>query len=573
MQNGTPPALLNEARRQLAALEREHARTERLIAALREQISAGHPAAHTPAASPPPAPKPRPSTEQRAVRTVAGLGTVITLIGVVLATIWAHQNDYLGTLGIALIGSVVSIGFAAAGVVAQRRRGPSPGVSALYGTSFLTAIAVLYFVAAAIYSLPSLAPIAAAHLMIWLAFVTLALFQHSGALVNVMLAAFIFYQIPLHLDDIASSLLAVAAPLALLGALAWRPQFGPATGALGAAAVAAAAAQSLLAGNADYQDFYAIVAVATNLAAIALLAVRPSSKEQSVARILALVIFPALAFILAQLTTETPALVWLPVGAAAAAAALALRRDPAGYWWLTLLPFGFAVATRLQQSYLAPLPLWAATLTAVVYVGLFFGIGWLVRRSGPGRHVAPIVVAWVLVFLFLEGVPVVPAPGPETAGVLSAAGVTALFFGACAYHRDIFLLLGQVGRFICGAALTLLTLTVIVWPVMALVAAFPGADNDLGFWVGQATASIVWILAASALLLLPRARRLGQSAAGLAAVVAVAAALKLVLFDLRASSDLTRIIVFLLCGAILLAVAVTRSRVAATPESPAGTGR
>ncbi|SDS11536.1 hypothetical protein [Corynebacterium timonense] len=609
MPNATPPELNAEVRRQLAVLEQEHAKTERLIARLRHQLASElaeppQSAAPNPAAAPAPTPAPqlrRLSAEQRAVRTVAVLGTAITLTGVILAVVWAYQNDYLGTVGISVLGAVVSVGLAAGGVVTQQRRGPSVGVSALYGTSFLTAIAVLFYSSSTISSLTSPTPTAVAHLVIWLAFLALAVLQRSSVLVNVMLVAFVFYHFPFHVADMAASLLAFAAPLSVLSVDAWRRPFAKATPAFGSAAATAAVVFSLWTStnNGDETALYGALGIAITVVVVALIALRPAWSINPASQLLALVLFPLIGFASAQFTVHSAALVWFPVIGAAAAAALTLRRPPAGHWWIGLVPIGFAAAIYLHNALDGAISLSVSTPLMLAYVAVFFGLGLLARTIRPAVRPSPgalsaMCISWVLVFLVIMGIPASPLPPALTTTALNDAGITAVFLAACAYHRGLFRRLDSVARVVCGAAVALLTLNVIVWPIMALVAAVPGADHRLGFWVGQAAASIAWILAASALLLVPRARTLGAGTAGLAAAVAIAAAFKLVLFDLRASSEPTRVVVFLLCGAILLAVAVARSRgshdepgthadrdgddgaetsAAASPESPAGTGR
>lgn len=80
-----------------------------------------------------------------------------------------------------------------------------------------------------------------------------------------------------------------------------------------------------------------------------------------------------------------------------------------------------------------------------------------------------------------------------------------------------------------------------------------------GFLTGHALASICWMLVAAAIAL---RRRTANSAADLtvAAIIAVAAAGKLVLFDMQLLGGIARVAVFLGCGILMMAIAFLRQR-------------
>lgn len=103
---------------------------------------------------------------------------------------------------------------------------------------------------------------------------------------------------------------------------------------------------------------------------------------------------------------------------------------------------------------------------------------------------------------------------------------------------------------ICG----LLGLVLTAVPVVTLLTAI-----GLRFSLAHMLVSIGWMVAAGWLMLAPKRLNVDSNLAG-ALVIAAAAVLKLVFYDMQAMHGITRVMAFLVCGIILLAMAVIRSR-------------
>lgn len=115
---------------------------------------------------------------------------------------------------------------------------------------------------------------------------------------------------------------------------------------------------------------------------------------------------------------------------------------------------------------------------------------------------------------------------------------------------------------ICG--LVGLALTAV--PVVTLLTAI-----GLRFSLAHMLVSIGWMVAAGWLMLAPKRLNVDSNLAG-ALVIAGAAVLKLVFYDMQAMHGITRVMAFLVCGIILLAMAVIRSRKDDTADANAGAG-
>lgn len=610
--------LLDDARRQLAALERENAHARELIDALRAHISRVEGRAPAPAPAVPAQTTPTPPgsphsrrrgsglpPEQRALRVVAGLGGLISAIGVILAVVWAFQTGLLRPPGIALLGVILSGSLAAAGLAARSRFGPSFGVTATFSASFISAVSVMFYVTSNVWRGTSISVSSAIHLVLWLVFLGLAYTQRDHRLLRFMLVIFLIYEFALVDDHLAANLCALLVPLVTVGACSLPRLCGAggqsrATGALASAVYAVGTFLIVFVTDTGYNvaasaaAHYVLIALGAALfVVIGSRAHASPARGAQGAEVLGLAVFPLTSLVLVMLFARLHFVPWFIVAATAGIAAFmvlrfrtggpgaGLHRRLAGWWLAALAPV--TAGARVVSGHLLngdpPSSHFTAGLLAslAVYVLLFCGVALLLRLLPPVPGDEGVVVAWILGYVLAtvfaqEMLRDAGAWHPGSARMVGESLITAAFLASSLYFRDLFPRLGNGARVICGIALVGETLPVILPPVGSLVAEMPGADPATGFWAGHAVTSVLWILTATVLLLAPRARASGSATLGLGILFAVLASLKLVFFDLDSSSEITRIIAFVVCGALLLAIAVVRSRRDPEPAPEPATG-
>ncbi|BAU95731.1 hypothetical protein N24_1469 [Corynebacterium suranareeae] len=230
-------------------------------------------------------------------------------------------------------------------------------------------------------------------------------------------------------------------------------------------------------------------------------------------------------------------------------------------------------------------------LTAGTFVQLFYGLlptnplfvmVFLIAGAGlfmwlhtlpAERHLGVVPwVAWLLAAVAMTGVllrnvvTVSPLWLTDTSALIQALLIL-VFIAATVYVRRGFY--GHKLRLQILVGLTLLTLSAIS---IVTITTFIGhliagnAGMMLGFLIGHATVSILWMVIAAALML---NRKLLDAPGALWTGVglAVAGTIKLVFFDLVALSGVPRAIAFLLSGIALLTIAAMRGRRTAENKS------
>ena len=190
--------------------------------------------------------------------------------------------------------------------------------------------------------------------------------------------------------------------------------------------------------------------------------------------------------------------------------------------WLRQLP-------RAQNLGVVPWVAWL--LGAVVITGVLF------------RHVIVLAPVWLTdTSALLQAVLIL--------GFIAATTLARENF----YHRPLWL------QLLVGATMLYLSATAIVTITTYLGNLIAGTTGmHLGFLIGHATVSILW-MALAAVLMLHRSLLTQPGALWTGVGLAVAGTVKLVFFDLVALSGVPRAIAFLLSGLALLAIASLRGR-------------
>lgn len=204
-----------------------------------------------------------------------------------------------------------------------------------------------------------------------------------------------------------------------------------------------------------------------------------------------------------------------------------------------------------------------AIFSRPVFVVLFFILAacvlwWLSGHNHFGKEPwlvwlgAALVISWELGRSVLTKSPVWLTDAHAAIQVLAIAAFIAVAVNRRHALAGIRGVTGLGGLYL--SALVIVTLTTFVFHL------FGGANGMwLGYLVGHALVSIVWMLLAAYILLGARSMSASLSLkVGLA--LAVAAVIKLVFFDLGALEGVPRVIAFLISGIALLAIASLRSR-------------
>lgn len=546
-------------------------------------------------------PRPSMTTEQKVIRTAAVLGSLITFLGACFGIALAIQTGLLGPTGRAIGAFVFALVLLGAGSAVDIRRGSSPGVTALYVTSFLVVLADLVYVGPVKEWVGSLGT-AGLFMLAWAVYLVVAGWRRNLWLVAGMCVAAFPYHIVLWPDTAATCVITMAAPLLaisctwlvtrrspkemprlvlsvriLAGALlAWQLAFAGimsalvSTNVLPAVAVGYAGVFMLIAG----ERFFPIPALGRTVP------------------VLAGVVAPA-TIILASLALLEGAALWLlPAVSAAAtvAAGLLWRTEPrnADYLtgWLVFTPFTFlpiafdahARVLRDPVAEAAPVLVFLAACAAVLAA----------LRFTRANRIA-VVSAWTLA-LFAATLPL--QFGALDSSLIRPADVLGLAQGAALLAVLIFAVTNvavwrpmpaPVVSLFAGAALVLgmVGMVTVCTSIGGLIApgpnpryvASPGAEA--GFFAGHMIVSITWMALASWLL----RRRPGRSTGRIRAVddktariagliIAVVATGKLVFFDMVSLRGVPRVITFVVCGLLLIAVSV----LGAQRKHPGSTG-
>ncbi len=536
------------------------------------------------------------TTEQKVVRGAAVLGSIITFIGACFGVALAIQSGLLGPVGRAVGAFLFALILLGIGVRIDIRRGAQPGVTALYMTSFLVIQADLIYM-----TQPQewLSPtgLSITSLALWIAFLGLSIWRKNLWLVLCMCISTLFFG-PVFGPNAAAALLTMSYPLlALLSTWAIpsvkTPNLALATRLM--TAVMLIRQLVLLAIITNFDDGLESVAV-FNFVGIFLLILGdryfPIRQLSPTTRNWTSIYAPA-AVILMSYTVIWRVSLWVPVVVALAATILVgvlwfRARDPEQAehgnssltGWLSILPFTF-VPVVVEAAAATERKVVTESVAALVFLVAFTAVLVLMRYRAADR--IPLLAAWSVALFFVIRIWI---PGTIfsnlarfASGYDLAVGLALIaFLGFAASQlglwrsvkpgeRNVFAAVGLLFS-VVGIVTASTAIGEIVSPnCYGLTPENPGRvvneacsstqGFEVGFFVGHMIVSISWMaLAAWLLVKRPKPGTDPKAARVAGLVIAVCATAKLVLFDMASLSGIPRVITFVVCGLLLIAVAV-----------------
>ncbi len=537
---------------------------------------------------PPKPPKPKLTTEQQVMRWAAVIGSIITFVGASFGIALAIQTGLFGPVGRVVGAALLAFVLLGVGIRVDQCKGTSAGVMALYVTSFLILTLDLWYASSAQEWLKALSAVLI-FLVLWLGYLALAHWRKNLQLVLAMCIILVFYTFPLlSLDYLANALIMVA-PIAVI-LLTWAMAKGTDPRLLAivrsAAGVLLAWQTAALSSPAELRTTYLEetvepinFALAVPLIGLVLLVIGeiffapPSTtRAQSIAPAVAA---PA-AILLASYMLLHDAGVWLPFLTATAVTVLvtvlrpkdnAQRAADLITGWFIILPFSlFRPVVDTQDFELQN------TQSAAVSVLIFFAVAivvLLILHRLPMNRVA-VLSSWALM-LFIAILPMLENtlfPSAITRWswfgliqglalavlIIIAATRTTLWRSLPIQARGAFAAYGLLLEMV-----SVVTISAVLGHINALFAdpSSPYLEGSrLGFYNGHMLVSISWMAAASWLLLKRPGTMDAKTMRTAGLFVAIVATAKLVLFDMAALGGIPRVLTFIVCGLILIAVAI-----------------
>lgn len=573
-----------------------------------------------PLSSPAPQPSPQPTsqlpaatgpgltTEQKAIRAAAVLGSLITFIGACFGVALAIQTGLLGPAGRAVGALLFALVLLGAGYLVDVRRGPSPGVTALYVTSFLVILADLLYAGRFQEWLSSLGMVSL-FIVAWAVYLGVAVWRRNLWLVACMCAVAFPYQMMLWPDTAAACAVTMLAPLLALGStwilpaeargamprltlclrllaggvLAWQLAFAgimstfAATGLLPATVLAYAGVFMLIAGERFFPfpalGSYRASAVLTGVIAPAAVILASFSLAQD-----KWLWLPPLAGVAATLGTGV---LWRSAsqpGEAADTATAAGMQANGGRdcltGWLVFTPFLFLPAAFDASSRAVNDPA-AEMLAVLVFIAVFVAVVAALRFCRVNRPT--VMAAWTVGLFFitlqlhvrvLDSTLIRPGASYD---IIKGIALAAFLIFAAAQRKIWQEIPAQIRGLFAGAGLVvgMVAVVTVSTALGCLIAPVrnPGfgvsPSAEAGFFVGHMIVSIAWVaLAAWLLVRIPGTTAGGSGAAdtktarvtGL--ILAALATGKLVFFDMASLSGIPRVLTFIVCGLLLIAVSV-----------------
>lgn len=533
-------------------------------------------------AIPAPAPRKPRDREAQITRAVAIGGAVITFIGVALLVAIAIQNGWLGPAGRVVLAFAVSAGL---GGVAYRVRATAPPVAflALAATSLYTALVTVFVVVHVLEWWPVI--VGSVGIGLLYAGATVAALRHNDGRLNGCFAVGSMVAMMAHLlaapwdQNLAAAVGLVVPAAAFVIAGQVRPQLWLRNVAglvlavgLGFAFANSDGAAGSAAGTVDAEWILAVLAAAAMVG----LSIAPG---------------------------------WNPGRCYGASPSGAARRA----WHVGQVPDATAsVAAPVVLALALATSLWEfAQVLAVLAAAVVAGVSLVARfERAPVRLMGQVLVGGTLLFLYFNAaqswlslaafalffaawvllIPVMRTAVAWVVWVLAALWITADLAGFITYTGVpslsqarylgpqgcvvlVFLILVATvllrGRghlrtlptpvlYVVGLCALYLSSTAVVVPLAALGASIGGVPlTVLGFVTGHALVSISWMGLGAYLLL---SRRLLENRAAMITglVLAAASVAKLIFFDLSALGGFPRAFAFIICGLVLLAVALRR---------------
>lgn len=537
------------------------------------------------------------TTEQKVIRAAAVLGSIITFIGACFGVALAIQSGLLGPIGRTVGAFLLALVLLGIGIRIDLRRGAQPGVTALYVTSYLIIVADLLYMTGSQQWL-SFTGLCFAGVTVWTAFLALAMWRRNLWLVLNMCIAYFFYGVPIFDGDVINVLAFVPPLLAL--ALTWfipsdrTPKLALstrfATGILMFRDLVMLSFLSSLDYDVTFAGLVVYVGVFLFILSERYFPIRFSGQTE---RISMAVLAPVFLIVTSYFVVGQVSL-WIPV-----AVTFAATVTVAVLWfdvkdqeqmrlgniflasWLGFFAFTFlpvVLSTSGRYSHLG-----STQATGVVLFLLAFTAVLVLLRLRPLLPRVPLLSTW-LASLFCITAYLLPgilspkfARGTVVANLIVGLALLAFLAFAAIYiwkWREI----GTVERRVFAAAalwfstMAVVTTSTAVGELISpscVRSIFQGtsdvSDNscsfpegyEVGFFVGHMIVSISLMALASWLLIKrPKPGSDSKAARVTGLVFAGVATGKLVLFDMASLSGVPRVIAFVVCGLLLIAVAV-----------------
>lgn len=238
------------------------------------------------------------------------------------------------------------------------------------------------------------------------------------------------------------------------------------------------------------------------------------------------------------------------------------RRDLETIVGVCALPVSFVFIWAAGPP-MGPLQPWTSSVILGLYLVLAMGlVAWL---SGANRFGQLPWVVWLVALLIMTGpwAGDVMGRAPLWLTGYAAAPLAILLAGLialCLIRYRAFGIFPVWAQVIGGVVILHLSTLVIVTLTTFLGDLVAGsAGMWLGYLLGHAAVSAAWMIL-GAVVLLARTPLDNRTELGIGVLLAAAATIKLVFFDLSALSGVPRVIAFLVCGVALLVIAAVRGR-------------
>lgn len=537
------------------------------------------------------------TTEQKVIRAAAVLGSIITFIGACFGVALAIQSGLLGPIGRTVGAFLLALVLLGIGIRIDLRRGAQPGVTALYVTSYLIIVADLLYMTGSQQWL-SFTGLCFAGVTVWTAFLALAMWRRNLWLVLNMCFAYFFYGVPIFDGDLINVLAFVPPLLAL--ALTWfipsdrTPKLALstrfATGILMFRDLVMLSFLSSLDYDVTFASLVVYVGVFLFIIGERYFPIRLTGQTEriSMAVLAPVILIVTSYFVIGQVS------LWIPV-----AVTFAATVTVAVLWfdvkdqeqmrlgniflasWLGFFAFTF-LPVVLRNS--GPYSRHGSTqATGVVLFLLAFAAVLVLLRLRPLLPRVPLLSAWLTGLLFITAYLLPGTLSPKFARATTVenliVGLALLaFLVFAAIHIWKWREIETVERRVfAGAALWFSTIAVVTASTAlgelispsCLRSIFQGTSDEpdnvcpspqgyeVGFFVGHMIISISLMALASWLLIKrPKPGSDSKAARVTGLVFAGVATGKLVLFDMASLSGVPRVIAFVVCGLLLIAVAV-----------------
>ncbi|MEJ5928265.1 hypothetical protein WG915_06500 [Corynebacterium sp. H128] len=549
----TAESLLKEVRESLFELYEQSERSEAPV-----QQSVAPVATPVVEKRPTPPPKPRLSREKQIIRAVAVGGVLITLAGVSLLIALAIQSGWLGPLG-RVIGAWVVAALLLGGAFLVKARGlAKEGFLALTTASLLTSILTVMATVSVLHWWPPIFG-AVALLTLLALFSGLARWWDDELMLNItIVSSFVLFYLYIMSGDFfafpviatglfmavtsmqkrwftSRSIASVIGPLAMLAALIDDPSIVvnsfpiSLTVVIGVAVFLAVALLDEWQHKSDqHLGFYAPMAM------LAIGALGANSFSELTIMFAVIIGFVALSL---QFHGEL--------------AAWPLAVIPLMYvqWWSQAPALGSG--SWFERPY----------LVALFFVA-FGGFAWWLSRNNrfTGLPWATMIIAAILLSGELAKAVLLKKPLWLTDNIALLQVLTILGFMVVLYLvRNAFRGFELSAQILIGLAALHLSAMVLVTATTYLFGLGGETGMWLGYLVGHALVSISWMLVAAYILVISKAFTASTSLT-IGLVLAVAAVVKLVFFDLGTLEGVPRVLAFLISGGALLLIASLRSK-------------